>query len=240
VPSAKSAEIGPTVARAVAAAGGLDALTRVTTVKAESRTVMSTPGGPLTATTTTYVEYPGKMRVDAQLPDGVVTQTIAGGTAWFRDANGPRDAPAGIRSEMALSLLRDWIALLRAAATDRLKGKRLPDGTGLAGRPVHVVELWSGDLPPIRLSIDGESGRMLSLSYESRAASGTDRTTETFTDFRQVAGLQVPYRSVVRRGDVLLFERTITDFQVNEPIAASVFQKPLQEPLDAHHHDLVR
>jgi hypothetical protein len=49
----------------------------------------------------------------------------------------------------------------------------------------------------------------------------------TFSDFRPVVGLQVPFRSVVRRGGLLLFERTITDFQVNAPVAASLFQKPL-------------
>jgi len=157
----------------------------------------------------------------------VVTQTIDGEAAWFKDANGPRDAPEGIRSEMALSLRRDWIALLRAAAADRVKGRRLPDDTGLAGRAVHVVELWSGVLPPVRLSVDAESGRMLSLSYEARGAGGAERMTETFSDYRPVAGLQVPFRSVVRRGDLLLFERTITDFQVNVPLADSLFQKPL-------------
>ena len=216
----------PIVLNAAAAAGGLNALQRVTTVLAQAQTVMSTPGGPLKAATTTFVEYPGKMRVDATLAEGVVTQTIDGEVAWFKDANGPRDAPEGIRREMALSLRRDWIALLRAAAADRVKGTRLPDDTGLAGRPVHVVELWSGDLPPVRLSIDAESGTMLSLSYDTRGPGGAERTTETFSDYRPVAGLQVPFRSVVRRGDLLLFERTITDFQVNVPLAASLFQKP--------------
>ena len=51
--------------------------------------------------------------------------------------------------------------------------------------------------------------------------------TETFSDFRPVAGLQMPFRSVVRRGDLLLFERTITDVHVNTPLAASLFLKPL-------------
>jgi zinc protease len=217
----------PIVLKAVAASGGLDALQRVTTVQAQAQTVMSTPAGPLKAATTTLIEYPGKMRVDAALADGVVTQTIDGEVAWFKDANGPRDAPEGIRREMALSLRRDWIALLRAAAADRVKGRRLPDDTGLAGRCVHVVELWSLVLPPVRLSIDAESGRMLSLSYEARGAGGAERMTETFSDYRPVAGLQVPFRSVVRRGDLLLFERTIIDVQVNVPLAASLFQKPL-------------
>jgi zinc protease len=219
----------PVVMKAVTAAGGLDALQRVRTVQARSDTVLSTPAGPLKAATSTAIEYPGKMRVDAALPppQGDVTQAIADGAAWFKDANGPRDAPEGIRNEMALGLRRDWIALLRAAAADQVKGRRLPDETGLAGRPVHAVELWSDRLPPIRLSIDAESGRMLSLSYDAHGAGGTERMTESYSDYRTVAGLQVPFRSVVRRGDRLLFERTITDFQVNVPLVAALFQKPL-------------
>lgn len=218
----------PFVMKAVAASGGLEALQRVKTVQATSATVLSTPGGPMKAATTTRIEYPGRMRVDAMLPppQGEMTQAIADGTAWFMDANGPRDAPEGIRLEMALSLRRDWIALLRSAATDQVMGKRLADARGLAGRLVTVVELWPDGMTPVTLSIDAESGLLVSLSYETRGPGGTERMTETFGDFRQVAGLQVPFRSVVLCGDQLLFERTITDFQVNAPLAASLFLKP--------------
>jgi zinc protease len=219
----------PIVLKAVAASGGLAALQGVKRVKTNADTVISTPGGPLKALTTTYVEYPGKMRVDAVLPppQGTVTQTIADGAAWFRDANGARDAPEGIANEMAMSLMRDWIALLRSAAANQLRGKRLADDRGLADRPLNVVELWPDGQTPVRLTVDAESGRLVSLSYDTRGPTGTERMTETFSDFRPVVGLQVPFRSVVRRGGLLLFERTITDFQVNAPVAASLFQKPL-------------
>jgi hypothetical protein len=219
----------PIVLKAVAASGGLKALQSVKTVQASADTVMSTPAGPLKALTTTYIEYPGRMRVDAVLPppQGIVTQTIADGLAWFRDVNGTRDAPEGIGNEMAMSLKRDWIALLCAAANDQVMGKRLANDRGLADRPVNVVELWPDGQAPVRLFVDAESGRLVSLSYDTGGPSATERMTETFTDFRSVSGLQVPFRSVVRRGDVLLFERTITDFQVNAPVAASLFQKPL-------------
>ena len=45
------------------------------------------------ATTRTFIEYPGRMRVDATLPAGEVVQAYIDGQAWLRDPNGIRDAP---------------------------------------------------------------------------------------------------------------------------------------------------
>ena len=216
----------PIVMKAVEASGGLDALLRVKTVKVTADTVMATPGGPLRAATTTYIEYPNRMRVDATLPTGEMAQAIADGAAWMNDKNGPRGAPDAIAKEMALGLRRDWIALLAGAGGGTLIGRRLTDERGLADRLLEVVEVWGHDLAPVRLAIDAESGRLASISYTAPGPGGEERVTESFEDFRAVDGLQIPFRSVVRRGTTLLFERVITDVQVNVPMAPRIFLKP--------------
>ena len=125
------------IALAVAAAGGLDALRGVKTIRATARTVMQTPAGPLRATTRTYVEYPGRMRVDATLPAGEVVQAYVDGQAWLKDRNGVRDAPTPMRDEFAQGLRRDWITLFLAATDDLILGRVLPDEKGLGGRPLR-------------------------------------------------------------------------------------------------------
>jgi len=91
----------------VAAAGGLDALRGVKTIRATARTVMQTPAGPMRATTRTFVEYPGRMRVDATLPAGEVVQAYVDGQAWLKDPTGVRDAPAPMRDEFAQGVAHD-------------------------------------------------------------------------------------------------------------------------------------
>jgi zinc protease len=218
--------IGP----AIAAAGGLDALRGVKTIRATARTIMQTPEGPMRATTRTYVEYPGRMRVDATLPVGEVVQTYVDGQAWLKDRMGVRDAPAPMRDEFAQGLRRDWIALFLAAADDRVLGRVLDDDQGLGGRPLRVVELWSDAtgaeaLPPLRVAIDAETHLVAWMSYEAAGPGGRVTVRESFADYRDVQGLRIPFTAVVRRENAVLLERTLTDVQVNVTFPPAFFQK---------------
>jgi len=64
--------------RAIEAKGGADRLRRVRTVVMKG--TITTPGG-ITLPTTSYIAYPDKVRVDARLPNGDLTQVHAGGEA---------------------------------------------------------------------------------------------------------------------------------------------------------------
>ncbi len=211
--------------QAAAAAGGLDALRGVKTMRATATTVMQTPGGPMRATTRTFIEYPGRMRVDATLPAGEVVQAYVDGQAWLRDRNGIRDAPQPMRDQFAQGLRRDWIALLLAAADNRLMGRLLPDEKGLAGRPLRVVELWSEQLSPVRVAIDAGTHLIAWISYETADPGGRVAIRESFDDYREVKGIRIPFTAVVRRDNAVMVERTITDLQINVAFPPAFFRK---------------
>jgi zinc protease len=210
---------------AVAAAGGLEALRGVKTIRATAKTVMQTPEGPMRATTRTYVQYPGRMRVDATLPSGEVVQAYVDGQAWIKDTAGIRDAPTPMRDEFAQGLRRDWIALFLAAADNRVLGRVLPDEKGLAGRPLHVVELWSDGLSPIRVAVDAETRLIAWVSYQTGGSGGRVTVKESFDDYRDVSGIRIPFTAVVRRDNAVLLERTLADVQINVTIPPAFFQK---------------
>jgi len=211
--------------QAAAAAGGLDALRGVKTMRATATTVMQTPGGPMRATTRTFIEYPGRMRVDATLPAGEVVQAYVDGQAWLRDRNGIRDAPQPMRDQFAQGLRRDWIALLLAAADNHLMGRLLPDEKGLAGRPLRVVELWSEQLLPVRVAIDAGTHLIAWISHETADPGGRAAIRESFDDYREVKGLRIPFTAVVRRDNAVMVERTITDLQINVAFPPAFFRK---------------
>ncbi len=213
------------VLRAAAAAGGLDALRAVRTIRATATTVMPTPDGPMRIDTRTSVEYPSRMRVDALLPRGGVVQAFKDGQAWIKDPTGPHDAPAAMKDEFAQGVRRDWIALMLAAADDRVTGKPLADEQGVGGRPLQVVELWGDGLLPVRAAFDSATARLAWLSYQGIGPGGRVTVTESFDDFRPVAGIAMPYIAVVRRDSVLVLERTLVEIRINESFPPTFFDK---------------
>jgi zinc protease len=210
---------------AIAAAGGLEALRAVKTIRATAQTVMQTPDGPMRVATRTYVEYPGRMRVDATLPTVEVAQAYVDGQAWLKDPKGVRDAPPPMRDEFAQGLRRDWIALFLAVADNRLLGRALADEQGLGGRPLRVVELWSDVLSPVRVAIDAETRLIAWVSYQTGGPGSLVTVKESFADYRDVKGIRIPFTAVVRRENAVMLERTLTDVQINVTFPPALFKK---------------
>ena len=211
------------IERAISAKGGADALRSVRTVAAAGTTTLATPQGPVRAETMTYIDYPDRFRVEATLPDGEVTQTFSAGDAWVSDPDGVRDATADMRVEFQGSVNRDLVKLLPRAAAGEVT-VRLLEPVEIDGRQLDALELSGADLDPVTLLLDRASGVVARQRY--RSGPGGELVEEEFFDYRAVDGLQVAFRSVVRRDGDTLVERIVREFQFNVPIAPALFERP--------------
>ncbi len=214
------------VMRAVEATGGLARLQAVKTLAATATTVLYSPDGQLRADTRTYIEYPDRFRVEAALPVGTMIQTYADGLAWIKDPNGVHDAPDGMRDQIRMSVRRDLIALLVAAATDTVTGRVLPAEKGEGGRPLDVVELQGPGIGTLRLYFDTETGRVARQSYDVRGPAGTEAFTEEYSAYQKVEDIWLPVKSVVLREGTPVVERTVGLFSLNPALPPDLFRKP--------------
>ena len=229
--AATATEADQLVRKVILARGGLDALTAVKRIVAEGDTTVTTPAGTVSAKTKTYIEYPGRMRVDAQLPDAKIVQVFADGKAWVQDPGGVHDAPPEMLAEFAASAKRDVVPLLIAAAAGTLQARLLKE-EGFQGRVLKVLALGGEGIPEVRLHVDQQTGTILKITYESLAPappggkSEPRPTEEVFTDYRPVAGVSLPFKATVTRGGQVLLERQLTGVQINSEIPADIFLKP--------------
>jgi hypothetical protein len=231
-PPADKTQTEQLLRRAVDARGGLEALKKVKTIVAEADTTISTLEGKITAKTKSFVEYPGRMRVEAQLPEGEVVQVYANGSAWVRDPGGVHDAPPEMQAEFEASTKRDSMALLVGAATGALRAN-LAGEEGHDGRTLKVLEITGDGLSPVRLHIDSQSGAVVKMTHESQAPPGSAQpsheqrlTEEIFSDYRMVDGVNVAFKALVKRAGIVLMERQLTSVQINPTFPADLFAKP--------------
>ncbi len=231
-PPADKVQADQLLRKAVDARGGLEVLKKVKTIIAEADTVISTMEGKVTAKTKSYVEYPGRMRVEAQLPEGQIVQVYANGAAWVRDPSGVHDVPPEMRADFAASTRRDSLALLLGAATGGLQA-RLAGEEGHDGRALKVLEISGEDVSPVRLHIDPQTAAVVKMTFESRAPEGSaqpprDRhvTEEIFSDYRMVDGVNVAFKALVKRAGMVLMERQLTSVQINPTFPADLFARP--------------
>jgi hypothetical protein len=68
------------------------------------------------------------------------------------------------------------------------------------------------------------------IAKQAFSTSGPDgtpvRSEETFTDYRQVGDIRVPFEAAVSRDGRVLVKRVLTKVAINEPLAESLFARP--------------
>ena len=214
--------------RVVDARGGVMLLKGVKTVVADTVTTFQMQQGTLPATTRTYIAYPDKFRIDAEVEGTQTTQLYNSGRAWLKNPKGVQDAPPAMAADFAASVRRDIITLLIDAAEGRLTVRKLADQATADGRPVQVLELSGPQLDRVRLFVDQQM-MIVGQAYSSAVPGAQARqilSEEVFSDYRFVNGIRVPFEAQLLQNGQPVLKRTITKVTINEPVPDTLFNKP--------------
>ena len=207
------------IEKAIAAKGGLAKLQSIHTIRTEATTSYDTLKGPVPFSTITWIEYPERYRIEAEMPGGKVVQVYANGHYWIQDAGGTREAPAA--DSVRESLQRDTIPLLLKLAAGQLLVREIDtEDPSLAG-----VRISGEGMTPLTMFINRENGLIAGVRYESASQPGVT-TDELYDDYRDVNGVQIAFHTIVRRTGLPPIERDVKTFRINVPIAPAIFVKP--------------
>jgi len=214
------------IQRIVTAKGGLQTLKSIRTVVVDADMMVTTVRGPTIIPTKTYVVYPDKFRVDATFGGQQTVQAYNSGTAWVRDPSGVAAAPPAMRNDFAATVRRDTFPLLIAAAEGKLTIRQQPD-EGSGGAVLKVVEVSGPGLDPMRLYIDRDY-RIVRQTYTTPGPDGKPTNAEeSFSDYRKVNGIDVPFKASVLRDGQKILDRTIKSVTFNTAVDLMLFQQPL-------------
>jgi zinc protease len=205
--------------KAIAAKGGLAKLQAIKTVRAEGTMTAQSAGKPIAFPIVTSIEYPDRFRVDAAMPGGTVTQVYADGRYWVADPAGVKELPPAARGPIQSSVQRDIVRVLVKAATGALVVREVDaDEPSLSG-----IEISGDGLAPLTLLINRDNGLIAKARY---VADPEGRSEESYSDYRNVTGIQVPFHTVVRRAGLTPLERDMKTVRFNVPLPAGLFTKP--------------
>jgi hypothetical protein len=211
--------------KVIAAKGGLDALRGVRSITATTRADTETPSGRINVETTTFLQYPNRVRVETKLPGETIVQVYDGSRAWVRDAHGIHDVPDRMARELEASFRRDLLGVLLAAHDGTVRLRLLPDVKDESGRIYHTLEFSASSLEPTVLYVDPDTGLVAKQVY---VAGGATRplVEELFADYKMVDGVQIAFTARVRQGGQPVAERHITDIKINAPLDPMLFKRP--------------
>ncbi len=212
--------------RVVEVRGGLMVLKGIKTVVAETITTFKMQQGTLPSTTKTYIAYPDRFRVDAEISGAQTTQVFNSGSAWVKSPAGIQEAPPAMAADFAASVRRDIIPLLIEAAEGRVTVRKLTDQTARDGRPVQVLELSGPQLDRVRLFVDPQM-LIVGQAYTTPGPQARSiLSEELFSDYRFVNGIRVPFETQLLQNGQVVITRTITKVTFNEHVPDTLFNRP--------------
>ena len=212
--------------RVIDAKGGLASLKNVRTVVADADTTLQMPQGSVSSSTRTYIVYPDRYRVDANVAGAEIVQVYNSGRAWVKDPTGVHDAPPAMREDFAASVRRDTFPLLIGAAEGRLSVRLLADTRADDGRDMHVLEISGPDVDAVTLNIDSED-LIARQAFMSPGPTGAQvKNEEVFSDYRDVDGVRIPFNAQLLRDGTPVLTRRLTRVQLNTQLSDSLFARP--------------
>ncbi len=210
------------VARAIAAKGGLSLLKSIQTVRVDSVAVVDAGGSTTELPSVATIRYPSSYRVDAQTPAGPVVQVFNAGSYWIQDARGAQDAPAAVAEQMRGVVQRDTVPLLLALADGKVSAQTI---VTRAGQTLGLTIAIPGG-KPVSLYIDPVTALITKAAYRVAVPGGDVAAEEIYSDYRDVNGLKVAFKTELHREGGPTVERTVRKYEFNVPVDSKIFTKP--------------
>jgi predicted Zn-dependent peptidase len=209
--------------RMVDALGGAEAVGAVTNLRVNADISITTPQGAMAASGEILTVYPDRMAAKLSLPFGEMTQVLAGETGWAKSPMGDQDMGPSELADARGNVFRDLVNLARLAGTETLTVQYLGNEE-FQGAPADVIHLSDGTTQ-VKVYVDPETGMPRGESYQGQTMMGPAAMTEIYGDWREVAGVQVPFSIETLADGKPMVETTITRADANVEVDEALFTK---------------
>ena len=199
------------------AVGGADRLAAIKDSTQVAQLTLSSAAGSMNLKETDRWLAPGHFRQESELPQGRITAFYDLDMAWFATPGGSGPLAGPQLKQVQSDLFRVYWRLLLS--------DRDPDRT-VSALDDHTIEISgkSGDV--VRVEIDPRTGLPGRVYYQAAAASGPALPVqETWTDFRDVAGVRVPFAVTIMQGGRKFADVVVNDIKVNQGLKLEDLQR---------------
>jgi zinc protease len=195
------------------ALGGADKLAAMKDVQYQAEVEVQSPNGPgMKVKQTNSYLLPGMMRQEIELPFGKQSIYSDGSNGWLAGAQGVRNLPPPVLAQVRGEMFRQILGLAISDHDADRTVNYLGEG---------VIEITSKTGERARLQVDEKTGMPLKLSYQE----GPQSVEQLFSDWRDAAGLHLPFQWTVMQDGKKFAEVKIQDYKVNSGLTQDALSK---------------
>ena len=227
-PAASNPEGKALAAKVAAAMGGLPKLHSIKTMHVNI--AESDSGGPPNPVDVT-IEFPDRMHVDLQTPQGALTIVATPDAAFMSMAGmGTRSMPPAQTHEMLSQLHHDLVYV--AQHVDDPAFTFTAAGTEKIGDVDAAILDVGGAIPWLRWYIDPKTGYILREKYKAMGESGPFDGETNLADWRTADGLTMPYKHQNKQDGKETSNAEFKKIELNPTLDPKLFAKPAEAPAE--------
>jgi hypothetical protein len=209
--------------KAIKAAGGKDNLVKYKAQTWNEKGVYHGMGMAQPYTGKYAVVWPDKFRMEIS---GVFTLVLDGDKGWIKSGDETKEMSKEQLTSQQESMHAGNVSNLVPLEDKSYTLTTLPE-IKVDGRPAVGVKVVKKGMPDVSLYFDKATTLIVKSSFRARGEDGKALTQDTYlSDYREVDGLKIPKKMVLKHDDKLFVEAENTDLKVLEKLDAKEFAKP--------------
>jgi len=204
------------LARAQQAAGGAEKLAAVKDYTQEATHQLDASVGGLVVPETDRWIAPSYFRQDTVVPAGKISAYIDGRSGWIATSQGSGALLGTQLKQVQGDLFRIFFAML---LSDRTPGRTVN------AVDVSTVEISDDDGHLVRLVMDPATGLPAQVLYDNATATGEVPVLESYSDYRDVGGLKLPFQMEIVAAGRKYSNVTVKQYLINSGLKVEDLEK---------------
>jgi hypothetical protein len=203
--------------RAQRAVGGADKLEAIRDFLEVSEVQVDPAAGGMRAAMTDLWLAPDHLRQEQTASGRKVVFYLSGRSGWVAVPEGSGSLAGAQLKQVQGNLFRLYFRLL---LSDRIEGRTV---NAVDDR---TIEIGDAAGQTARLAVDPESGMPQEAAFDLEPPSGPPiEERDSWSDFRETAGVKIPYRIAISRNGQKYADVTVTDCKINSGLKLEDMQK---------------
>ncbi len=212
--------------KVIAAAGGLDKLNAVKTVRVKGTVTLKAQGMSLGAEITEML--PDHIHQRISTPGGEMVMVIAPQDSFMSmAAMGVRPIPSSQRDEQLNGLRRDLLYVVQHAADPQYSFSY--QGKEKVGDIQASVLAIQGGGVQFRWYVDPQTGHVLREQYEGSSPTGPASNIVDYSDWKIVDGITLPFREETTTNGQPAVSVVVESYELNPTVDPKIFEKPAEK-----------